>query len=125
MYNSFTKLAKQFKVAASNLFQSKMLAISICILLGIIIIYSIKDNTIDLFNFTTPTQSLPFPPEDPSDLIPVNPIAPTNAFTNFNMNFIKLYKDFKGQSNTNIGQMATQANIIDGLNTRVGTLINE
>jgi len=118
---SFANLVKSFKLSIYNLFQNKLCFIIICILLGFIIICSIKDGNIDLFDVPTTTR---IAPEDPSDLEPIYKVVPTNAFTAFNMNFINLYKDYKSQSQSYINQMEAQGKIIDNLNNRASVIVN-
>jgi hypothetical protein len=60
-----------------------------------------------------------------SDLLfPSVPVT-TNAFTNFNFNFINDYLNYKKMKNDNIDLLNQKQTLIDNLNTRIGNILNQ
>jgi hypothetical protein len=135
---SIKKLGNSFKKSFQNLKQKPILTISILLILIVIVIFTYKNNSIDLFDITStsptttkpsttqPTTTVPTTTEyeDDDDLLTPRPPLPTNAFTNFNFDFLKTYLNYKNTNLDYIKQMQTQAQIIDGLNNRVGKIVN-
>ena len=123
--HSLEKITNSFKTAGNNLTHNKLILVLICVSLILIVIFTIKNGSIDLFDTSTSSPTAPFAPEDPSDLLPIPLVIPTNAFTNFNLDFIKSYTNSKNQNNNYINQLQTQTQTINNLNSRISDIINE
>lgn len=144
---SVKKLGNSFKKSFQHLKNNQILTLTILIVLIVIVIFAFNNNSIDLFDITStaastiptttiptttvPTTTVPITTvpitteyDDDDDLLTPRPPLPTNAFTNFNFDFLKSYLNYKNDNLQYIKKMQTQSQVIDGLNNRVGKLIN-
>jgi hypothetical protein len=139
---SLKKLGNSFKKSFQHLKNNQLLTVAVLLVLIVIVIFAYKNGNIDLFSITStvastsptttgptttgPTTTVPTTTEyeDDDDLLTPRPPLPTNAFTNFNFDFLKTYLNYKDDNLQYIKQMQTQAQVIDSLNNRVGKIIN-
>jgi hypothetical protein len=149
---SLKKLGNSFKKSFQHLKKNQLLTVIVLLVLIVIVMFAYKNGNIDLFSVTStvastsptttgptttgptttgptttrPTTTVPTTTEyeDDDDLLTPRPPLPTNAFTNFNFDFLKTYLNYKDDNLQYIKQMQTQAQVIDSLNNRVGKIIN-
>jgi len=133
MQYTFKNLQQSFKSSYENLIKNKWISYLVITILLIIVIISFKNYSIDLFTdppTTTkpPTTTIPittFIDIKKNDIIQPPTPTTTNAFTNFNFNFIKNYLDYKSLKNQNLDRLNEKQKQLDNLNTRIGNIINQ
>lgn len=140
MQYTIKNLQLSFKNAYENVNKHKWITIIFVIILIFIVLISFKNNSIDLFTdpsttsitttnpITTSVTTIPkttFIDINETDLLIPQPPVTTNAFTNFNFNFIKDYLNYKQLKNNNIDILNKKQEKIDNLNTRMGNILNQ
>jgi hypothetical protein len=129
MQYTIKNLIQSFKTVYENMYKQKWVTIIILILLVLIVLMSFKNYSIDLFtiksSITTTIPITTFRDIKKSDLLLTSVPVTTNAFTNFNFNFINDYLNYKKIKNDNIDLLNQKQTLIDNLNTRIGNILNQ